>query len=205
MSQKIVQGRAAMMFGAAAAMALGLVAWSGMTVSAQAPGGRAGGAPAGPPPTAQSTAAIDLTGNWVSVVNEDWRWRMVTPPKGDYASVPLNADGTKVTSPQTLLDSLLGKLSFDPLAFAKMTPRQQAWLDVFGGIFFLMPMAVIIGWLSIPMVINSFRIWEHSNDPGGLLRCRAQRRHRGLSVSGRQSRRFCRAVFAGTPIVRCSE
>ena len=95
MSQKIVQGRAAMMFGAAAAMALGLVAWSGMTVSAQAPGGRAGGAPAGPPPTAQSTAAIDLTGNWVSVVNEDWRWRMVTPPKGDYASVPLNADGTK--------------------------------------------------------------------------------------------------------------
>ena len=54
--------------------------------------------------------------------------------------------------------------------FSKMTPRQQAWLDVFGGIFFLMPMAVIIGWLSIPMVINSFRIWEHSNDPGGLLR-----------------------------------
>ncbi|MEW6449447.1 TRAP transporter small permease subunit [Leptospira sp. severe_002] len=54
--------------------------------------------------------------------------------------------------------------------FSKMTPKQQAWLDVFGGIFFLMPMAVIIGWLSIPMVINSFRIWEHSNDPGGLLR-----------------------------------
>jgi TRAP-type mannitol/chloroaromatic compound transport system permease small subunit len=54
--------------------------------------------------------------------------------------------------------------------FSKMTPRQQAWLDVFGGIFFLMPMAVIIGWLSIPMVVNSFRIWEHSSDPGGLLR-----------------------------------
>jgi TRAP-type mannitol/chloroaromatic compound transport system permease small subunit len=54
--------------------------------------------------------------------------------------------------------------------FSKMTPRQQAWLDVFGGIFFLMPMAVIIGWLSIPMVVNSLRIWEHSSDPGGLLR-----------------------------------
>jgi TRAP-type mannitol/chloroaromatic compound transport system permease small subunit len=54
--------------------------------------------------------------------------------------------------------------------FSKMTPRQQAWLDVFGGIFFLMPMAVIIGWMSIPMVVNSFKIWEHSSDPGGLLR-----------------------------------
>ena len=54
--------------------------------------------------------------------------------------------------------------------FSKMKPRQQAWLDVFGGIFFLMPMAVIIAWMSIPMVVNSFRIMEHSSDPGGLLR-----------------------------------
>jgi hypothetical protein len=29
----------------------------------------------------------------VAVVTEDWRWRMVTPPKGDYASVPLNVRG----------------------------------------------------------------------------------------------------------------
>ena len=54
--------------------------------------------------------------------------------------------------------------------FSQMTPRQQAWLDVFGGIFFLMPMALIIAWMSIPMVVNSVRIWEHSSDPGGLLR-----------------------------------
>ena len=33
-----------------------------------------------------------------------------------------------------------------------------------------MPMAIIIAWLSIPMVVNSFKIWEHSSDPGGLLR-----------------------------------
>lgn len=37
--------------------------------------------------TAREGAAIDLTGYWVAIVNEDWRWRMVTPPKGDYASV----------------------------------------------------------------------------------------------------------------------
>lgn len=39
---------------------------------------------------------VDLTGYWVSAITEDWRFRMVTPPKGDYASVPLNADGTKM-------------------------------------------------------------------------------------------------------------
>src|ERR1700732_4339731 len=41
--------------------------------------------------TAKTVAPIDLTGYWVSVVTEDWRFRMVTPAKGDYASVPLNA------------------------------------------------------------------------------------------------------------------
>lgn len=60
-------------------------------LAGQAPQG--GAQPAGPPPTAQAGAAIDLTGNWVSIVNEDWRWRMVTPPKGDYASVPLTPAG----------------------------------------------------------------------------------------------------------------
>ena len=48
------------------------------------------------PPTARAAAPIDLTGYWVSVVTEDWRWRMLTPPKGDYASVPLNAEGQRV-------------------------------------------------------------------------------------------------------------
>lgn len=50
---------------------------------------------AGPPPPAKQGAVIDITGYWVSQVNEDWRWRMVTPPKGDYASVPLNPEGKK--------------------------------------------------------------------------------------------------------------
>ena len=39
---------------------------------------------------------VDLTGYWVAAITEDWRFRMVTPPKGDYASVPLNAEGTKM-------------------------------------------------------------------------------------------------------------
>jgi hypothetical protein len=44
-----------------------------------------------PPSNALASAPIDLTGYWVSVVTEDWRYRMQTPRKGDYASVPLNA------------------------------------------------------------------------------------------------------------------
>ena len=47
-------------------------------------------------PTARSSAPVDLTGYWVAAVTEDWRYRMVTPPKGDFASVPLNANGVKV-------------------------------------------------------------------------------------------------------------
>ena len=43
--------------------------------------------------TPRELAPFDPTGYWVAVVTEDWRWRMVTPPKGDYASVPLNARG----------------------------------------------------------------------------------------------------------------
>ena len=44
-----------------------------------------------PPPGARAAAPIDLTGYWVSIVTEDWRYRMMTPRKGDYSSVPLNA------------------------------------------------------------------------------------------------------------------
>jgi hypothetical protein len=36
-----------------------------------------------------------MTGYWVAIVTEDWKFRMVTPPKGLYAGVPLNAEGRK--------------------------------------------------------------------------------------------------------------
>jgi len=45
--------------------------------------------------TPKAMAPVDLTGYWVSVVTEDWLYRMVTPKKGDYTSVPLNAEGRK--------------------------------------------------------------------------------------------------------------
>ena len=54
-------------------------------------------APAAPAaPTPQSLAPIDLTGVWVSIVTEEWRWRMVTPPKGDFASIPITDEARRV-------------------------------------------------------------------------------------------------------------
>jgi len=52
--------------------------------------------PPQPPRTAKAAAPVDLTGYWVSVVTEDWRWRMVTPIKGDFASIPLTPEGRKL-------------------------------------------------------------------------------------------------------------
>jgi len=54
-------------------------------------GGR--GVPQGTPPTPKAAAPIDITGYWVSLVTDDWRWRMLTPPKGDYLYLPLNPAG----------------------------------------------------------------------------------------------------------------
>jgi len=58
-------------------------------------GGRGGEAPQ-PPKTGRAGAVFDMTGYWISVVTEDWRYRMVTPAKGDYQGVPLNAEARKI-------------------------------------------------------------------------------------------------------------
>ena len=59
-------------------------------VNAQGRGGAAGGPPPGPPPTPKAAAPIDLTGYWVALITEDWRYRMAVPPKGDFIGVPVN-------------------------------------------------------------------------------------------------------------------
>jgi hypothetical protein len=76
------------------ASALALLCVLPLVAQQTAPPQGRGGAPGpagrgGPSPTPQAAAPIDLTGYWVTVISEDWRWRMVTPPKGDYASIPL--------------------------------------------------------------------------------------------------------------------
>jgi hypothetical protein len=46
--------------------------------------------------TARAAAPIDLTGYWVAEITEDWRWRMVTPAKGDYQSIPITPAAQKI-------------------------------------------------------------------------------------------------------------
>src|SRR5690349_15025926 len=60
-------------------------------------GGRGGGAPAAPA-VPRAAAPIDITGYWVSLVTEDWLYRMVTPAKGDFASVPLSNQGKQAAN-----------------------------------------------------------------------------------------------------------
>jgi TRAP-type mannitol/chloroaromatic compound transport system permease small subunit len=52
----------------------------------------------------------------------------------------------------------------------RLSPRVQAWIDILGGLFMLLPASLIIAWYSVPSLVNSFHIDEYSSDPGGLIR-----------------------------------
>ncbi|MGV3591625.1 MAG: hypothetical protein ACO1PZ_08030 [Gammaproteobacteria bacterium] len=53
-----------------------------------------------PPPqlSPRESAQVDITGYWVALVTEDWLWRMVTAPKGDVTSIPVNPRGRQVAN-----------------------------------------------------------------------------------------------------------
>jgi len=51
-----------------------------------------------PPRTPRSVAPTDFTGYWTAVITEDWRFRMVTPPRGDVSSIPVNDAGQKAAN-----------------------------------------------------------------------------------------------------------
>lgn len=54
--------------------------------------------------------------------------------------------------------------------YGRFSRRAQAWIDVLGGVLFLLPTTVAILWLAFPMVISSIQVMEVSPDPGGLPR-----------------------------------
>ena len=73
----------------------------GMSLHAQGRGGRGG--PPQPPPTPKAAAPMDLTGYWVAVVVEDWRYRMLPPVKfaetptlGSRVNIPMNAEARRI-------------------------------------------------------------------------------------------------------------
>lgn len=53
---------------------------------------------------------------------------------------------------------------------SRLSPRGLAVIDIIGTLFFLLPMVVLVLWLSIPLVVDSYHINEMSANEGGLLR-----------------------------------
>jgi TRAP-type mannitol/chloroaromatic compound transport system permease small subunit len=51
-----------------------------------------------------------------------------------------------------------------------LSKRAQTWIDIIGTVFFLLPMAIIIGWLAWPFFVDSFQRGEMSGNAGGLVR-----------------------------------
>ena len=54
------------------------------------------------------------------------------------------------------------------IIYSRMAPKQKAWVDLLGGIFFLVPFCAVVVWASIPFVYDSWASLEGSSDPGGL-------------------------------------
>lgn len=56
------------------------------------------------------------------------------------------------------------------IVYGHLSTRTQIWIDIIGGVLFLLPATIIIGWLAWPMFHNSFVQNEISSNAGGLLR-----------------------------------
>lgn len=56
------------------------------------------------------------------------------------------------------------------LIAGRLTPRTQAWIDIFGHVFMLLPVCAIMLWFGWTAFLESYRINEISTDAGGLLR-----------------------------------
>jgi hypothetical protein len=114
-----MRSRIALAFATAAlagVVAAGQVSTAASQATPGAPAAPAGQAPAAPAPprTPRTIAPIDITGYWVALITEDWRWRMMTPPKGDYASVPINDEGRRVADTWNLAKDEAAGLACKP-------------------------------------------------------------------------------------------
>ena len=102
-----------------------------LTAQAQGRGGRAGGG--GPAATPQAAAPIDMTGYWVSLVTDNWTYRVLTPPKGDYLYLPLNAEARRVADTwDPAKDEAAGEQckGYGPIGVMRMPTRLHiTWQD----------------------------------------------------------------------------
>jgi TRAP-type mannitol/chloroaromatic compound transport system permease small subunit len=56
------------------------------------------------------------------------------------------------------------------ILYGRLSTRSQIWVDIFGGLFFLLPATLIMGWLAWPMFVHAWQQNEISANAGGLLR-----------------------------------
>ncbi|MBU2642642.1 MAG: TRAP transporter small permease subunit [Thiobacillus sp.] len=54
--------------------------------------------------------------------------------------------------------------------YGRLGAKGQALIDLIGGLFFLLPMALLLAWLAWPMFMDAWTTQEMSPDSGGLLR-----------------------------------
>ena len=85
-----------------------------------------GPADAQPPPpvlldaqvSAKASAPFDITGYWTSVITQNWRLRMVTPPKGYYMGIPMTPAAKQVADQW---DPAKEEADIDPPLLANLT------------------------------------------------------------------------------------
>ncbi|HEY5293554.1 MAG TPA: TRAP transporter small permease subunit [Burkholderiales bacterium] len=51
----------------------------------------------------------------------------------------------------------------------RLSKRARAWIDVLGTLFFLLPMAIAIMWMSWPVFVQAYELHEESSNAGGLI------------------------------------
>lgn len=56
------------------------------------------------------------------------------------------------------------------ILYMTLSRRGQLWIDILGALVFLLPTCAILAWLSWPFFMQSFNVYEHSSNAGGLLR-----------------------------------
>ena len=54
--------------------------------------------------------------------------------------------------------------------YMTLSERGQVWVDLIGTVLFLLPTCLVLCWLSWPFFMQSFNVWEHSSNAGGLIR-----------------------------------
>ena len=98
-------------------------------------------------------ATIRKAFNWSSNSLLEIQWYL-------FSAVFLLAAGyTLLRNEHVRIDVVAGRLS----------KRAQAWIDIIGTIFFLLPMAILLGWLAWPVFVDTYQRHEVSTNAGGLI------------------------------------